>query len=399
MTIDHLCELLVGFQSLPLQVGLPVVEGVPRPAFPLVTPQLAEGFLRQVSSVQPLVGGQQGLQRLSATRGQILVAVQQDILLTLDEAARQSGVFAHPDLVQGVVQMVHHMQLLDENGGLRHSTDGDIVNRLPHVHHRQPNAVRILLALPAVALFLAGLRMNLAAEPDRPAPDQIVYHDVVCVPFADRDLVDADGLRSGNAEPYQLDPHILHVHFIEGMPVQVQFFGNILAGARSAVPADEAGEPLRLERIVGKEVEMLSIHFAEAPAQNPPSFEFQINPCVATAQIAHSPCCAIVSTRVRSTTLLEEGFFERRPSLKAHTFGSLKTPRTIYSVRKAAKEYKSRRRSHLRKVAIAKSCGFPKSGQTSEPPVRQGSQALSSRFLPALLRESPCLFCIDQFVR
>src|SRR5919198_660062 len=86
MTLDHLSELLVRLEALPLEARLPVVEETPRPAFPLVAPQLAEGFFQQVGGIEPLVGGQQGLQRLPAVRGQILVAGQQDVLLTLDVA-------------------------------------------------------------------------------------------------------------------------------------------------------------------------------------------------------------------------------------------------------------------------------------------------------------------------
>ena len=59
MALDHLGELLVRLEPLPLQACAPVVEEAPRPAFALVVPQLAEGLLEQVGLVQPLVGRQQ----------------------------------------------------------------------------------------------------------------------------------------------------------------------------------------------------------------------------------------------------------------------------------------------------------------------------------------------------
>src|ERR1700730_14336645 len=58
VAIDHVCELLVGLQSLPLERRAPVLEEAPRPALVLVAPE-AEGLLEQVGGVQPLVGSQQ----------------------------------------------------------------------------------------------------------------------------------------------------------------------------------------------------------------------------------------------------------------------------------------------------------------------------------------------------
>src|SRR3970282_300110 len=55
MTIDHVGELLVRLQALPLQCRPPGVEEAPRPTFALVAPQLAEGFLQGGGDVQPLV--------------------------------------------------------------------------------------------------------------------------------------------------------------------------------------------------------------------------------------------------------------------------------------------------------------------------------------------------------
>jgi hypothetical protein len=63
MSLDHVSEVLVGFEPLPLQARAPVVEEAPRPALALVVPQLPEGLLEKVGGVQALVGGEQ---RLSA---------------------------------------------------------------------------------------------------------------------------------------------------------------------------------------------------------------------------------------------------------------------------------------------------------------------------------------------
>src|ERR1700736_4432667 len=66
MTVDHLRELLVGFEPLPLEACPPVLEEAPRPAFPFIAPQLAEAFLENIGRVEPLVGRKQRLQRLLA---------------------------------------------------------------------------------------------------------------------------------------------------------------------------------------------------------------------------------------------------------------------------------------------------------------------------------------------
>jgi hypothetical protein len=51
VTLDHLREGLVRFQTLPFQLSAPVLEELPRPGLAGVIPKLAEGLLQQVSSV------------------------------------------------------------------------------------------------------------------------------------------------------------------------------------------------------------------------------------------------------------------------------------------------------------------------------------------------------------
>src|SRR5260221_14633372 len=87
MSINHLSELLVGFQPLPLQARTPVLEEASRPALALVVPELTEGLLEQVSRVQALIRRQQGFKRLSALQGQVLPMREQRVFLALDVAA------------------------------------------------------------------------------------------------------------------------------------------------------------------------------------------------------------------------------------------------------------------------------------------------------------------------
>src|SRR5919198_1346137 len=379
MTLDHLSELLVRLEALPLEARLPVVEETPRPAFPLVAPQLAEGFFQQVGGIEPLVGGQQGLQRLPAVRGQILVAGQQDVLLTLDVApilALQPGVLGLAHLVQGVVQVPHHMEFVEQDGGLGRPLGADIAEGFPHIHHRQPDAMALPLTQPLVELFHAGLRAILAAKPDRPGPDQIAHHEAIGVSLADRYLVDANCLGSRHTGSLQLGRHVLLVQFLDGVPVQMQLLGDVLNCARPTAPADKPGKPLRVERSFGKEIELLAPHLAATAALQPPNFEFQIDPRVAAGQIPHPPCRAVVPARVRPTTFLADRFFERRTRVMTRAFESPKTPRTPSSGQKPTNRYASRRRLRLREVAIATSCQFPQHYRTAGTRIQQGLQAI-----------------------
>ena len=232
--------------------------------------------------------------------------------------------------------MLHDVKLVVQDGGLGCSFDGGVAKWLPHIHDRQTDAACLLLAQPVVELVHAGFRTIFAAKPDRPAPNQVAHHDAVGVPLANRDLVDTNSLRTWNANPLQLYRHVLLVEFLDGLPVQMQFLGNILDGAASAASPDEPGKPLRVERVVCKKVEVLSLHLAATLAENTPDFQFQIDARVATGQIPHSSCRTVVPPRVHSTTRLANRFFERRTNVTTRAAESPKTPRTASCGRKPA---------------------------------------------------------------
>jgi hypothetical protein len=273
MALYHLGELLVRLQALPLETGLLVLEEPPRPAFPLVAPELAEGLLEQVGRVEPLVGGQQDLQGIPAFKGQVLPAGEQDILLALDGApllALKTGVFGLAHLVQRIVEVAHRVEFVEQDGCLRRPVGGRIAEWLPHVHHGQPDAAGLLHPPPVIALLHAVLRAILNA---------------VGMSLSDRDFVDADRLGCCSAGPFQLSRQVLLVQLLDGMPVQVQFLGDVLNGTRPATPADEPGKPLGIERVVGKEVETLALHLAAASASNPPTCAIAVQHQAQGAQV------------------------------------------------------------------------------------------------------------------
>ena len=61
MAVDHLGELLIWLEPLPLETGAPVLEEASRPALALIAPQLAKTLLKDIGRVEPLVGRQQYL--------------------------------------------------------------------------------------------------------------------------------------------------------------------------------------------------------------------------------------------------------------------------------------------------------------------------------------------------
>src|SRR6266581_577578 len=87
MSIDHLGEFLVGFESLPLQACAPVLEESPRPAFAFVVPELTKGLPEQVRHIQPLVRRQHLLERPPSRQREVRAMREQRVLLALDVAA------------------------------------------------------------------------------------------------------------------------------------------------------------------------------------------------------------------------------------------------------------------------------------------------------------------------
>src|SRR5664280_1520566 len=153
MPIDYLGKLFIRCEPLPLQARAPVLEEAPRPALALVVPKLAEGFLQNVGRVQPLVRRQQQRERYLALQAKVLVACEQRVFLSLDEAPTfpaDPRVFGLADLVERLAQMAHDVEFVEQDRRLRRPFACRVAKRLPHVHHRQANAVALFLAQPVV---------------------------------------------------------------------------------------------------------------------------------------------------------------------------------------------------------------------------------------------------------
>src|SRR5207237_10843253 len=145
--INHLGELLIRLEPLPLEAPAPVLKEAPRPALALVAPQLAEALLEQIGRVEALVGRKQRLQCLLAVEREVLLAREQRVFLTLDVAPiapREPPIFALANVIQGLAQMSHDMELVEQNRGLRRMRCGRQPEWFPHVHHGEPNARALL---------------------------------------------------------------------------------------------------------------------------------------------------------------------------------------------------------------------------------------------------------------
>jgi hypothetical protein len=83
VSLNHLGELLVRLEPLPLQLFAPALEELPRPGFAVVVPQLTEGLLEQIRGIEAFVGAEQQLEGLARRAFEILGMREQRILLTL----------------------------------------------------------------------------------------------------------------------------------------------------------------------------------------------------------------------------------------------------------------------------------------------------------------------------
>ena len=105
---------------------------------------------------------------------------------------------------------------------------------------------------------------RLFASKNGPASLEAADYDVILVPFDDGDLVDAEGPRGGGANPGSLFAHVLLVEFPGGVPIEEEFLGHLLERGFAAATADEEGEQLGVQHVVGKPVQPFALH-APAP--------------------------------------------------------------------------------------------------------------------------------------
>ena len=273
-------------------------------------------------------------------------------LMNVRDVAVEAGVLGLADLVEGVAEVAQDVELVEQDGGLGCVAGGRVAKRLPHVHDRQADLAGLLFPDKSVEPVHARLGAILAAEPDRPMPFQIADHDAVGVSLADRQLVDADHLRSRRTGTRELCAHVLLVEFLDGVPVEREFGGQILDRLRPAAPTDVGREPPGVERVAGQPIEPFALHGAAAATVKAANVELQVDPERTAREVPDPPFPAVVPAALHSTATPAGRFFDRRRSTMTRACGSPNTPRAVGSGRNPGNAYPSHRRRRLVDLAI-----------------------------------------------
>ena len=124
-------------------------------------------------------------------------------------------------------------------------------------------------------------------------------------------------------------PHVLLFEFLDSLPVQVQFYGNVFNRLSIASLANIEGKALGVERIIRKELQLLLLHLVAANTENPANLKFKVYTPIAAGKITHSPILAVIDGSVYFTAVTADGFFPCRVSFITMALESPKTPDTL----------------------------------------------------------------------
>jgi len=209
--------------------------------------------------------------------------------------------------------MTHHVDLGEQDGRLRRNTQLErrAAERLPYVHHREPNPLALRRPQPLIERIHALFRSVVASEPDRPSPFQVADHDSVGVPLAYRDLVDPDHLWRRLLRPLQLRVHVLRIEVLDRHALAALSHGE--------------GEALGVKRVGRRLIQLLLLHLAVTRAVEGANLQRQVDPRVPAGQIACSAYLPVVSTSLD----VAAGRFPPRWRRTTRAFGSPKMPGTV----------------------------------------------------------------------
>src|SRR3990172_7493355 len=345
VSVDHLRELPVGREPLPLEALLPAVEEGARPALGLVAPELAEGLLEQVGDAEPLVRGQQLLEAGPAVVAEVLPAREQGVALPLDEGpvlAGEPAVLAAAYLVERIREVAHDVELVEDDAGVGCVPRQRVAEGLPHVHRGELDARRLLRTQRREEEIEVRLGAALAAHPDRPAAVEVAHHDAVVVALADGDLVDADGPRRGHPGAGHLLLHVDLVEVLHRAVVQALQLGHRLVRHLPAEATHVHRVPLREARVLRQPVEPLYVHAAAPRTVDPPPLELQVDPPPGHRQVPYPAGSLVVPGAAAPAALpASRGFFRRRRRM-TRVYRSPKTPASCAKATKPGSEKSAR---------------------------------------------------------
>src|SRR5881397_1284531 len=345
VSLDHGCELLVGFEPLPLQALLPALEEGAGPARGLVAPELAEGLFEQVGGVEPLVGLEQLAQGCSAIVGEVVAAGEQGVALPLDEGAVLAGetvVLAAPHLVERVTEVAHDVELVEDHPSVRSVLRERVAEGLPHVHRGELDGRALLRAQRGKEDVQVGLGASPAADPGRPAALKVAHHHAVVVALADGDLIDADGPRRGEPGLRDLLLHVDRVEILHRAVVKALQLGHRLVRHLVAERTHVHGEALGVARVLRQPVEPLYVHTTAPRAGDPPALELEVDPPAGHREVAGptGPPVAAAATAVTAPRA-QGGFFRLRTTI-TRAYRSPNTPPSAEAATKPGSEKRDR---------------------------------------------------------
>ena len=187
-----------------------------------------------------------------------------------------------------LAEVLHHVELVEQNDGRRDVAISGIAKRFPHVHDGESGAFGFLFAEESAELIHDGLAPIVPAEPDRPTTLQIADHDPIAV-LADRDLIDSGGIGARRAHAADLFAHIVHLAALDRLPVQVQFGSHVPGRAAAAAPPHVQRKALGVQRFLDQNVQSLALHRATAPASDSTHLQGQVDPVIDAGQIPRPP--------------------------------------------------------------------------------------------------------------
>ena len=213
--------------------------------------------------------------------------------------------------------------------------------RLPPVHHRQPNPGSFLGAQVGKEAIQIGFGPTPPADPDGASPFQVADHDAIRVALLDRQFIHADDLRGWRRCLGQPGLQVLGVQILDRVLMQVQQLGDRLVRHVPTQGAHVVGKPLGIARILGQPIQPLHLHPPTARAGHPPLLKGHIEAPARRIGIPHPARRAVVEGPVPSPTARAHGGFFRRTTVISRAWGSPKIPCSRLRARNPGNENKA----------------------------------------------------------
>lgn len=147
--------------------------------------------------------------------------------------------------------------------------------------------------------------------------------------FANRNFINTDYPWTWFSGTAEFLPHVLLFKFLDGLPVEVQFLGNVFNRLGVASLADIEGKALCVERIIRKKLQLLLLHLVATKTENTANLKFEVHTPVAAGKITNLPIFAVIGGSVYSAAGTADGFFPCRVSFITKALGSPKMPDTL----------------------------------------------------------------------